>query len=113
MNFSEDIAVYYLSPFKILHAHRNYGQGYPYCTHFHTVSLWEFELLVTSDRPNSLQDVSLSIKYHFGVIITKTMLIGSSLVLSEAKQGIDEIVKNSFSIKLRERLLSAMIETKR
>lgn len=43
MNFREQKAIYYLSPFKILAIDKIFGSGFPYSGNFNYVHMWEYE----------------------------------------------------------------------
>jgi hypothetical protein len=112
MQFKEENKVYFLSPFRIIVFTRIYGSGFPYSSNFHHKSMWEYEQLV-SDKPNSFSDLSINIKFHFGIQITKPLLIGTSILISETEESIKNTVDRFFKNKLREKLLLEMEQTKK
>ncbi len=74
-----------LSPFKIIVYVKTQGSGFPYSGSFHYESLWEYEQVCLTDSPQSVSEIGVKVNYHFSIVITKSILIGSGLLISESE----------------------------
>lgn len=53
-----------------------------------------------TENPANIDDIAVRVKYHFNIVIFKTILIGSSLLISETEQQIRIIVDKHMKTKL-------------
>jgi len=64
------------------------GSGFPYSGSFYYESLWEYEQKCLVDKPTTINDLAVQVKYHFGIVITKSILIGSGILISETESQV-------------------------
>lgn len=108
MHFKQKQKFYYLSPFKLLIIEEHFGSGFPFSDHFHYVTAWEYEQVCLVRKPKSLNDIAVNIKMHFGLQITKSLIIGSQILKNESQTQIELTVALFIKDVLRNRLLEAM-----
>jgi hypothetical protein len=92
---TENLKVFFLSPFKILILNRIYTKGVPFQDCFHYHQCWEMEQIKVSEGlPTSDADVALHLKMYFQCNITRSVWGVQSILISETKSAIENVANN-------------------
>ena len=108
MYFEDKVRVMFLSPFKVLLYIKTQGSGFPYSSSFYYESLWEYEQVCLTDDPTSVADLGVKLNYHFGIVLTKSILIGSGILINETETQVHLTMEKYVRNKLSQTLIAAM-----
>ena len=108
MFFEDKVRVMFLSPFKVLVYIQTQGSGFPYSSSFYYESLWEYEQVCLTDDVTSVADLGVKLNYHFGIVLTKSILIGSGILISETETQVQLTMERYVRNKLSHTLISAL-----
>lgn len=107
--FKDQKTVYYISPFRVLVFEKITMKGVPLNDNFYYRQVWEYDAQAIGEV-KSLQDVQMTLKMHFTLVIVKKLWGVDSILTNQSESSCYATVANHIKDKLQATLLAAQTE---